>query len=247
MSLLNIQNISLVMPNLEKPILSNINYQVNANDFVIILGSNGSGKSSLLKLLDRRYTATSGHILLQKKLLKKITAKEFSRRVITLTQNSHESLFGSLTVLENYLLTKQRHDKTLFSFRHKKERAFFAEYLREFNPNLPQKLDQIVDILSGGEKQALALALSVLHPPEILLLDEHTSALDPKSAEQLMILTQRIITQHHMTCLLTTHDLDIAMQYGNRILALRHGEVHQAIDFDQKQKISQQELLSACY
>lgn len=245
--LLEINNISLELSGLEKPILSNLNYQINANDFIIILGSNGSGKSSLLKLLDKRYQATRGSITLNQQVLDKIPAHEFSRKVITLTQNSHESLFGSLTVLENYLIFKQRHQPKLFSFSNKKDREFFSIYIQDFNPNLPNKLDQLVDKLSGGEKQALALALSVLYPPEILLLDEHTSALDPKSAERLMALTQRVVSDNKITCILTTHDLDIAMQYGNRILALRQGQIHQTIDYDKKKILNQMELLNACY
>lgn len=243
---LDIQHISLKIPGAEKLILSNIHYQVNKGDFIIILGSNGSGKSSLLKCLDRRYTPTAGKIVLQHKSLARYSTKELSKKVITLTQNCHDSLFTSLTVLENYLLVKQREHPSLFSLRQKQERAFFADYLREFNPNLPNKLDQVVEHLSGGEKQALALALSVLYPPDILLLDEHTSALDPKSAQQLMALTARVTKDHHITCMLTTHDLDIALHYGNRILALKQGEVHTVID-DKAKIVNQQELLAVCY
>lgn len=245
--LLDIKNVSLSFPGLEAPILNNINYEVRKNDFIIILGSNGSGKSSLMKLIDRRYRPTSGNIFLDEKLIESYPGSEFSNRVITLTQNCHDSLFASLTVLENYLLVKQRHEAKLFAITNKKERDFFAKYVAEFNPNLPKKLNQIVDKLSGGEKQALALALSVLYPPEILLLDEHTSALDPKSARQLMALTQQVVTQHHITCMMTTHDLDIAMNYGNRILALKQGEIYQTIDYANKAKVTEQELLAACY
>jgi putative ABC transport system ATP-binding protein len=105
----------------------------------------------------------------------------------------------------------------------------------------------VVDRLSGGERQALTLALSVLYPPSILLMDEHTSALDPKAAQQLMMLTQRVVTEHRITCLLTTHDLDIALEYGNRILALRQGEVFHSIENDKKTGLSQQDLLAVCY
>lgn len=246
-TMLYIKQVSLKLPKLDNPILSAINYTVNKNDFIIVLGSNGSGKSSLLKLIDRRYTPTAGKIFLDHKLINEYSDAEFSKRVITLTQNPHDSLFTSLTVLENYLLVKQRNEPKLFSIRSKQEREFFSDYLQEFNPKLSLKLDQIVENLSGGEKQALALALGVLYPPEILLLDEHTSALDPKSAEQLMALTNRVVLQHHITCLLTTHDLDIAMQYGNRILALRHGEICKMYDAENKQQVSQQELLAVCY
>lgn len=247
MSLVKIDNVTLKLSNVEKPILSDINYEVKKGDFVIILGSNGSGKSSLLKLLDRSFMPTAGALSLNDRSLSGYSAKEFSTRVITLTQNTHESLFSSLTILENYLLAKQRFESSLFSIRSKKEIDFLQTYLQEFNPNLPNKLNQIVDKLSGGEKQALALALSVLHTPEILLLDEHTSALDPKSAQHLMALTQKIITKHHITCMLTTHDLDIALQYGNRILALQHGKIHQVIDLDKKTRLTQHDLLSVCY
>jgi putative ABC transport system ATP-binding protein len=246
-ALLDISHVSLKIPGVEKPILSNINYHVHESDFVIILGSNGSGKSSLLKLLDRRYEATSGHVFLSRKSVHEYSAREFSQAVVTLTQNSHESLFGSLTILENYLLMKQRHEPQIFSVSHKQERKFFAEYLLEFNENLSVKLDQVVDRLSGGERQALTLALSVLYPPSILLMDEHTSALDPKAAQQLMALTQRVVSDHRITCLLTTHDLDIALEYGNRILALKQGEVFHSIEHDKKVGLSQQDLLAVCY
>lgn len=245
--LLDIQNVSLQFPQLDQPILNNINYSVCAEDFVIILGSNGSGKSSLFKLVDGRYDPSAGKIFLDEKLLTHYSEKQFSRSVKTLTQSCHDSLFMSLTVLENYLLVKQQYEANLFSLRHASERNFLINYLLQFNPNLVTKLDQPVEYLSGGEKQALALALIVLYPPRILLLDEHTSALDPKSAENLMSLTQRIVKQHKITCMLTTHDLAIAEQYGNRILALKNGKVHHCIEQDEKIQLAQAYLLAACY
>jgi putative ABC transport system ATP-binding protein len=224
-TILSIENVALKIPGVEKNILSEINYQVEENDFIVILGSNGSGKSSLLKLLNHHYQPTSGKILFN------------SHTIKTLTQNCHESLFTSLTVLENcYLYSSDR----------KKNPNYFAEYIKKFNPNLELKLNQKVEKLSGGEKQALALALCVLHPPKILLLDEHTSALDPKSAQKLMVLTQEVVAQHKITCLLTTHDLDIALNYGNRILALRNGKILQIID-DKNSNLNQDSLLAACY
>ena len=246
-ALLNIDHVSLKISGVDIPILSDINYQVQQGDFVIILGSNGSGKSSLLKLLDGRYHQTAGNIYLNEKFLSNYSTYKLSQTIITLTQNPHDSLFTSLTILENYLLVKQRHESKLFSLVSKTERAFFANYLTEFNDNLPGKLDQVVDKLSGGEKQALALALSVLYPPKILLLDEHTSALDPKSAQQLMSLTQRVVAEHNITCMLTTHDLDIALQYGNRILALHQGKIFKMIEQENKKSLTQQDLLAVYY
>ena len=242
-----LKNVSLHIDTVEKPILNNINYTIHEGDFIIVLGSNGSGKSSLLKLLDRRYHPTQGTICINQKSNLHYPATEHNHLVVTLTQNCHESLFPSLTLFENYLLMKQRHSKNIFSIRTKQEKLFLQNYLAEFNVNLAKKLDMIVEKLSGGEKQALALALNVFYPPKILLLDEHTSALDPKTAQQLMVLTNKIVKENNITCILATHDLDIAKQYGTRILALRGGQVHLTIDHDAKQELDQQNLFSVCY
>ena len=246
-SFIEIRNISLHIPGVDREILSNIHYDVFPSDFIILLGSNGSGKSSLLKLLDKRYRASTGSITIGGNNINNIPANHLSSTIKTLTQNSHDSLFSSLTLLENYLLVKQHHEPALLTLREKSERDFLVTYLEKFNPNLSAKLDQSVETLSGGEKQALALALIVLYPPKLLLLDEHTSALDPKTAEQLIQLTNEIIHKNHITCILATHDLKIAEQYGNRIVALKNGEMHLQIEANEKTNLSHQHLLEVCY
>jgi putative ABC transport system ATP-binding protein len=246
-TLLQLNDVSLNFSGCERTVLSKINYSIYDGDFIIVLGSNGSGKSSLLKCLNKTYEPTSGDISLNNNPLKNISDNKLSRYVKMLTQNTHESLFSSMTVLENYLLVKQSHESNLLSINSKYARKFFAEYILKFNENLAHKLDQPVYQLSGGEQQALALALTVIYPPEILLLDEHTSALEPVTADKLMKLTKQTLQDANITCLLTTHDLSIAQQYGNRILALRNGMLHLAIDRNENESFSHQELLSACY
>lgn len=250
-SILEISNITFKLPDISRAILQNINLKVTAGEFIVILGSNGSGKSSLLKLLCREYQPTSGLILLINKHLEKITQKELAQNVVTLTQNCSESLFCSLTIFENYLLAKTRLsgvDRIQIKMSKKLEREFCQNYLRSFNPNLADKLNVTVQNLSGGEKQALALAFGVLHPPKILLLDEHTSALDPQTANKIMQLTKDVIIKNHITCLLTTHSLEIALNYGNKILALQNGKILREIDKEQSQKIIDREaLLQLCY
>lgn len=241
MSLLTLNQVSLNFSPNSKPALDQINYQIHPGDFVILLGSNGSGKSTLLKVLHRRYQPDSGEIHFHEKKMATHPSKEFNHQVAVLTQNCMGSLFGSLTLYENYLLVKQQRLMTLTH--HRVEKKFLAEYLYTFNPNLATKLNYLVEQLSGGEKQALALALILLQPPSLLLLDEHTSALDPKTSNQIMQLTYKMITQHHITCILTTHDLDIALTYGNRLLMLREGKVHKTIDAQEKSILSKEQLI----
>jgi len=235
--LLGLNNINLNLSGLSKPILKNINYNIYQEDFIILLGHNGSGKSSLLKILDGRYQLTSGEI---------ISAK-LSPKIHTLTQDNRESLFGSLTVLENCLLVQQNSKGKFLQINNTNNRDFFVNYLHDFNQELAQKLDIMVISLSGGQQQALVLALSILQAPEILLLDEHTSALDPKASMRLMAITAKAAQKYGITCILSTHDLALALNYGNRILVLAGGEIAQCIEFEQKQRLKTQDLFEICY
>lgn len=239
MNFLSFKNLSYRIPS--KLILDDINYDIHPEDFIILLGSNGSGKSTLIKILHRQFSPTSGKILFHNKSINKYSAKEFGKRVSVLTQNCDESLFPSLTIYENYLLSKGdfHYDKSKFP----SEKAFLTAYLADFNPNLSNKLTQVIQQLSGGEKQALALAFCLLNPPELLLLDEHTSALDPKTSETIMQLTQQKAKEHHITCLLTTHDMDIALRYGNRILMLENGKVHKTYNEKTKASLNRDDLV----
>lgn len=241
-TLLAIQHATLKAPMSERLILDHIDYEVMAGDFVIVLGGNGSGKSSLLKLIDKRYTPTSGTLFYRGRNLKALDNQQYYRSVKTLTQSTADSLFSELTVLENYQLFSGLPGSATFSTHHA-----LADYLSSYNPQLADKLQQQVLHLSGGEKQALVLALTMLNPPDLLLLDEHTSALDPKSAELIMQLTNDAIRKHQITCLLTTHDLVLASQYGDRLLALKEGRIFHTAESMQKKQYTTQALRDICY
>lgn len=249
--ILTIKEVSFSVPSLQEPILNKINYEIYAGDFVIVLGSNGSGKSTLLKLIDRQSSPSIGKLFLEEKDINSFSTKEYSQKVKTLTQNCNDSLFPSLTLYENYLLANKNSTSNISAPKQylskKQEREFLQDYLRQFNPKLSMKLDQIVNEFSGGEKQTLALALTILNPPLLLLLDEHTSALDPKTAELNMQLTKEMVSKHKITCLLTTHNLNIAEQYGNRILAIRHGEAFANIEQEEKHKFNNELMYQMFY
>lgn len=233
---LSLNNVGLNLLGVSHAILENINCDIYNGDFIILLGHNGSGKSSLLKILDRRYQATQGEILLYDKRLETYSSSQLAKQIATLTQEPRDSLFPSLTVLENGLLVNPQ-----------VKQSFFLNYLSQFNKNLPKKLDTPVVKLSGGEQQALVLALTILHPPKILLLDEHTSALDPKAAITLMTTTANIVSKHHITCVLSTHDLNLALNYGEKILVLADGRLTRIIDREQKKSLNTLDLLKMCY
>ncbi len=239
MPLLHFENLTLRHPSLERPILHHIEYTVQQGDCVVVLGANGSGKSSLLKLLDGRYKTNEGKIILKNKNILSLSTQERAGCIHTLTQNAQDNLFLNLTLFENYQLIQNKHKAD--------EIDSLADYLRAFNPNLATKLNVLVARLSGGEQQAFALALAVLYPPEILLLDEHTSALDPKTAEHLMALTAHIIHERQITALLTTHNVNHALAYGDRILALKEGLVHDRIERNDKQNLTAEMLMARCY
>lgn len=245
--LCQIDHIGLNFPGADRPILQGINYTIDRGDRVMLLGSNGSGKSSLLKILNRVYQPTSGLIYLNGIALQKIPGKSFSQQVVTVTQDLRDSLFFNLTVLENCLLWETRFQKLSLEISKKKEKSFYQEYLVDFHRQLPAKLETCVAALSGGERQSLVLALCLLHPPELLLLDEHTSALDPKIAVTLIEYTEKLLQEKSITCVLATHNLDIAINYGNRLLALSDGQIKLQANGNEKTKLSHEEILEKCY
>lgn len=244
---LSFKNVSLFIKGNTNPILHNITYSINEHDFVMVLGSNGSGKSSLLKLLIKQYLPSEGKILLLDKPLEKYKEIDLYSDVKILTQNVTDSLFNTLTILENYLILSYQKSFKAFKINSRLERNFLSNYLKNFNNKLITKLDQPIQYLSGGEKQTLALALTMLIPPRLLLLDEHTAALDPKTARNLMQLTNDTVKKYQITCLLTTHNVNEALQYGNKILALNNGNIHQTFAEKEKSMLQPQDILSLCY
>lgn len=235
--MLSLNNISLKLSN--HTILHSLNLTIAKGEMIIVLGSNGSGKSSLLKVIDRRFTAHEGEILFQERPLKNYSTRALTNKIVSLSQNSLESLFPHLTVDENYRLALTR-AKIKYSQQP-------IEYLASYNSNLITHKNNLVASLSGGEQQTLVLALACLTKPDVLLLDEHTSALDPHTAEKLMRLTSEKIKENNITCLLTTHNLDLAHQYGTRLIALKQGKIARDFSHDEKRRLSIMDLKNECY
>lgn len=234
--LISLNQVGLSVESREKPILENITLDIHPNDFVILLGSNGSGKSSLIKVINGLSKPTSGSILLQNTNITDLPIHKRAQSIITLTQDLNLSTFSELTVLENCLIALYRKKRISLAISVKKKREQISSYLATYSSKLAQSLDEQITVLSGGERQTLALAMSLYQTPTLLLLDEHTSALDPLMANKLLHLTSEIARKHSVTTLMTTHNLEDALRYGNRLIVMQSGKVLR--DFKEKEKKS---------
>ena len=240
--LLQLKNASFFANKRKDAIIKPLCLSVYEGDFIVLLGSNGSGKSSLMKMIDGRYPITGGSILFKQKDLSKLAKKKRAQVIRTIGQSAKDNLFYGMTLYEHARLFLRHVPLTCKPTPH-----FLQNYLASIYPQLGDKIHAPVDVLSGGEQQIFILGLTLLQQPSIILLDEHTAAMDPKMTEAMMALTAKNIKRHTMTCLMTTHDLDYACQYGNRLIALDEGQVIVNLDQEAKKNISRAELIKRCY
>lgn len=243
-ALFELRDVSFVVSNNPMPIIDNVSLTLCDGDFVTLLGANGSGKSSLLKLMSRAYQRSSGDIALRGRSIDDYSWRAFAHHVLTITQSTSDNLFMEMTVYEN---AKLYHASMKNPQVKKVVKEEFAAYLLDFSSKLSDNIDTPVHQLSGGERQILVLSLCLQLNPLLLLLDEHTSALDPKTGEQIMSLTYQHARARGLTCVMTTHNLQHAVQYGNRLVAMYQGKIRHCFDQQQKTLLTHQELLTLCY
>ncbi len=209
----------------DKNILKNISFDLEEKDFLILIGSNGCGKSSLLKCINQTYRHTRGKIMFLQKDLEECSRSDRAQVMTTFTQNIYQMLFKELSVIENCILYQTRFFNESFGSIKNSDYTYYKNYLANFDPKIADNLDSKTECLSGGQQQQLALALCLEFPPKLLILDEHTSALDPKTSELVMDFTYQKIMQNNITCIMTTHNIEQIKKFGNRILALKNGEI----------------------
>lgn len=208
---------------------------VKSGEFVSVVGSNGSGKTSMLNIICGSIPIESGKIILDGKEITR--EKEFKRnqRIGRVYQNPALGTCPSMTILENMSLADNKGKKYGLSRGTNKARIeYYRDLLRPLNLGLEDKMDVKVGALSGGQRQAMALLMSTMTPIEFLILDEHTAALDPKTAEIIMELTGKLVKEKNLTTIMVTHNLRYAVEYGNRLLMMHQG--HNVIDCAGKEK-----------
>lgn len=210
----------------ENILLSDFSFKAEKGDFVSIVGSNGSGKTTLLNLIGGSLTPEKGKIYLDGE---DITGKpEYlrSRRISRVYQNPALGTVPDMTIFENLMLAENKNKPALLTFaKDKKKTDFYRELLSGLGLSLEDKLDIKTGLLSGGQRQALALVMSTMTETDLLLLDEHTAALDPKTAEIIMRLTDKVVKEKNITVLMVTHNLRFAVEYGNRTVMMHKGQI----------------------
>lgn len=228
----------------EKKALDHFSLSVKDGDFITILGSNGAGKSTLFNAVSGVFRVDEGKILVDDKNITFDAEYKRSRYIGRLFQDPLKGTAPHMTIEENLALAFQRagHSKP-FARISRKDRAMFKEHLALLEMGLEDRMHTPVGTLSGGQRQALTLLMATIVPPKLLLLDEHTAALDPAAAEKILDLTNRIIEKNHTTCLMVTHNLHQAITTGNRILMMKNGRIIQDITGEEKKNLTVNQLL----
>lgn len=206
--------------------LKEINLYIPEKQLVSIVGGNGAGKSTLVKLLSGEFAPTSGTIHLGGTCLSRLSKARHARMMAKVLQDPMMGTFSDLSVEENLSLALCRGEKRKLRFAlGKKRREYFVKTMMQYGIRLENKLSTPMRLLSGGQRQALSLMMAMFNSPRILLLDEHTSALDPRMSKEMMALTHRCIQENNLTAVMVTHDLSHALKYSSRIVVLNSGAV----------------------
>ncbi len=228
----------------EKKALDHFNLTVNDGDFITIVGSNGAGKSTLFNCISGVFLCDDGKIVLDGENITFVPEYERSRYIGRLFQDPLKGTAPNMTIKENLALAFLRAGTTKpFSRISKNDEARFKEVLKRLDMGLEDRLDTPVGTLSGGQRQALTLLMATIVPPKILLLDEHTAALDPKAADKIMELTKEIVNEHHTTCLMVTHNMHQALETGNRTFMMRDGQIVLDLNEEEKKNLTVNDLL----
>lgn len=228
----------------EMKLFDGFNLSVADNEFTAIIGSNGSGKTTILNIICGSIGIDSGSININGKLYKNEAEYKHYKNISRVYQNPALGTCPSMTILENMALADNKNKPFGLKWGTNKHRiSYYKEQLELLNLGLEDKLHVKVGLLSGGQRQALALLMSTLTPIDILLLDEHTAALDPKTAETIMQLTNKLVKEKNLTTIMVTHNLMHAIKYGNRLVMMHEGNIVMDLNEAQKKSTSIDDIL----
>ena len=229
----------------QKTALCGIDLHLAPGDFVTVLGSNGAGKSTLFSAIAGSIRPDTGSVVLDGQDVTALPDYKRSKYIGRLFQDPLKGTAPNMTIAENlalaYLRSSGRHSP--FSMVSAVERREFRDRLSQLGLGLEDRMDSPVGLLSGGQRQALTLLMATLVTPKLLLLDEHTAALDPATAEKVLELTKSIVAQNRITCLMITHDISSALQLGNRTIIMNAGKIVGELDGPERANMDEGQLL----
>lgn len=210
----------------EKRALKGLSLTLADGDFVTVIGGNGAGKSTLLNAIAGTWQVDEGQIIIDGKNVTKLSEHKRAAFLGRVFQDPMNGTAATMGIEENLALALRRgHKRTLKPGIANSERKLYRDLLAKLNLGLENRLTSKVGLLSGGQRQALTLLMATLIPPKVLLLDEHTAALDPGTADKVIALTKRIVEENHLACLMITHNMHSALELGNRTLMMDAGKI----------------------
>lgn len=218
-----------------KTILDDVDLVIYEHDFITILGGNGAGKSTLFNVIAGTLKLTSGQIFILDEDVTNFSAEKRAQYLARVFQDPKMGTAPRMTVAENLLIANYRGERR--SFRPRKIHQFTDEFtalIGKIGNGLERHLETPTGLLSGGQRQALSLLMATLKQPELLLLDEHTAALDPKTSVSLMKLTDEFVTNDRLTALMITHHMEDALKYGNRLIVMKDGKIVKDLSAEEK-------------
>ena len=225
----------------EKKALSELSLTLNDGDFVTIIGANGAGKSTLFNAISGRFSIDTGSIVLDGKDITFMPEHHRAHVIGRLFQDPMLGTSPGMTIEENLSMAAKRGG--WFSHITKADRQFFREKLAVLDMGLEDRLTQPVGLLSGGQRQALTLMMATIVPPQLLLLDEHTAALDPAAAEKVLAVTKSIVAENSITCMMITHNMQSALELGNRTLMMDRGGIIMDVSGEERAGMTVQDFL----
>ena len=228
----------------EKRALQGVSLHLKPGDFVTVIGGNGAGKSTLMNSVSGAYPVDEGKIIIDGVDVTHLPEHKRARYIGRVFQDPMMGTAATMQIEENLALAARRGKfRTLRTGITKKERALYKEQLAILGLGLEERMTAKVGLLSGGQRQALTLLMATLQKPKLLLLDEHTAALDPKTAAKVLETTQRIVEKDNLTTLMITHNMRDAITYGNRLIMMYDGRIVVDVSGEEKKKLTVEQLL----
>ncbi|MCL2392727.1 MAG: ATP-binding cassette domain-containing protein [Oscillospiraceae bacterium] len=242
-----LKNVSQIFDNgIEKnQVLNSINLDIPEGQFVTVIGGNGAGKSTLFNVISGNLRPTSGSIFIDGKDVLRKGRSARAAMVACVFQDPNSGVCPDLTIAENMALAYARGKRRGLQWAiRKRDLAIFAEKLAEFGLGLENMLRKKASLLSGGQRQVVTLLMATLQKPKLLLLDEHTAALDPRIAKQVMSITKRLVNEQKITTIMISHNMSDAITYGDRLLMLDSGEIVMDVSGEEKSALTPADLIT---